>query len=259
MMRHLRRLIWEIWLPVVVLAIWWVSSANSTNSYFPPLQDILARSWDIWIWEGFQTDIVPSLQRLALGFGAACVVGTVLGLVLGSVRWLDNVTRPYVEFLRAAPGVAVIPVIMLVLGIGESFKVFTIALVCTWPILLNAIDGVRSVEPILRDFATSYRLSSWEKIRYIFLPNGAPQIFAGARTSLAIGVLAMTVTEMVGEPGGLGSFTLTAYRSFRFTDMWAGIIALGALGYILSKLFIVVENRALVWHKGMTAHNSGGK
>lgn len=259
MTRHLRLVAWEIWLPIVVLALWWVMSANSTNPYFPPLETILTRSREIWIWDGFRTDIVPSLIRLGVGFAAACVVGTALGLLLGAVHWLDNATRPYVEFVRAAPGVAIMPVIMLVLGLGDSFKTFTIAMVCTWPILLNTIDGVRSVEPLLKDVARSYRLSMVERIRFMILPNAAPQVFAGARTALAIGILAMTVTEMVGEPGGLGSFTLIAYRSFRFADMWAGIIALGVLGYLLSKLFTLVENHVLAWHKGLTAHNNGGK
>ena len=258
MTRYLRLVAWEIWLPVVVLALWWAASAGSLNPYFPPLQLILERSRDIWIWDGFHTDIVPSLRRLGVGFACACVVGTSLGLILASVRWLDEATRPYVELMRATPGVALMPVIMLVLGLGDSFKTFTVALVCTWPILLNTIDGVRSVEPLLKDVATSYRLRRRDRVRFIILPNAAPQVFAGARTSLAIGLIAMTVTEMIGEPGGVGSFTLIAYRSFRFADMWAGIIALGVLGYILSKLFTVVENRVLAWHKGLSAHNSGG-
>ncbi|UDY24585.1 ABC transporter permease [Nocardioides sp. Kera G14] len=259
MIRYVRLVSWEIWLPIVLLVAWWFASANSINPYFPPLQTILERCKEIWIWDGFHTDIVPSLRRLAIGFGAACVVGTALGVLLGTVHWLDNATRPYVELMRATPGVALMPVIMLVLGLGDSFKTFTIAMVCTWPILLNAVDGVRSVEPLLKDVATSYRLSLRDRIRYIILPNAAPQVFAGARTALAIGIVAMTVTEMVGDPGGVGSFTLLAYRSFRFADMWAGIIALGILGYILSKLFTLVENRVLGWHKGMTAHNLGGK
>jgi ABC-type nitrate/sulfonate/bicarbonate transport system permease component len=259
MTRYLRLVAWEIWLPVVVVALWWVASATSVNPYFPPLQLILERSRDIWIWDGLRTDIVPSLVRLGIGFGAACVAGTLLGLLLGTVHWLDSATRPYVEFMRATPGVAVMPVIMLVLGLGDEFKTFTIALVCTWPILLNTIDGVRSVEPLLKDVATSYRLRPRDRVWSIIFPNAAPQVFAGARTALAIGLIAMTVTEMLGEPGGVGSFTLIAYRSFRFADMWAGIIALGVLGYILSKLFTMVENRALAWHKGLMAHNSGGK
>ena len=254
-----RKIGWELWLTVLVLVVWWFGSAGSTNPYFPPLQLILERAREVFVWDGVTTDVVPSLRRLAIGFGSACVVGTALGILLGSVRWLETATRPYVEFMRATPGVALMPIIMLVLGLGDSFKTFTIGLVCTWPILINAIDGVRSVEPVLKDVATTFRLSTAHRIRFIVLPNAAPQVFAGARTALAIGIIAMTATEMIGEPGGLGNFTLQAYRSFRFPDMWAGIIALGVLGYILSKLFTLVEDHVLAWHKGFTAHTNGGK
>lgn len=254
-----RKIGWELWLTVLVIVLWWVLSANSINPYFPPLQLIIERAKEIFIWDGVTTDVVPSVRRLAVGFGAACVAGVALGVLLGSVRWLETATRPYVELMRATPGVALMPIIMLVLGLGDSFKMFTIAMVCTWPILINTVDGVRSVEPVLKDVARSFRLTTRDKIRFIVLPNAAPQVFAGARTALSIGIIAMTATEMLGEPGGLGNFTLQAYRSFRFADMWAGIIALGLLGYVLSKLFTLVENRVLAWHKGFTAHTSGGK
>jgi ABC-type nitrate/sulfonate/bicarbonate transport system permease component len=96
------------------------------------------------------------------------------------------------------------------------------------------------------------------RIRYIVLPNAAPQIFAGARTALAIGMVAMVISEMVGTPGGIGYFILNAQRAFDIPAMWTGIIALGILGYLLNKLFGVVERRVLIWHYGMMAHQQGG-
>lgn len=258
MKTYLRRIGWEIWLPIVLVILWWALSANSSNPYFPSLASIVDRTGQIWFWNGFTTDFVPSIRRLAISFLISLVAGVALGVLLGSVRWLDHALRPYIEFMRSTPGVALMPVIMLVLGLGDSFKVFTLAMVCTWPILLNTVDGVRSVEPLLKDVARSYRLRPIERIRFIVLPNAAPQIFAGARTSLAIGIIAMTIVEMIGEPGGIGNFTLMAYRSFRFPDMWSGMIVLGVLGYVLSKLFTFVENRVLAWHRGLTALNRGG-
>lgn len=258
-MSMVRRVLWELWLPVLLVAIWWIASANSTNFYFPPLADILDEFVDIWFFEGIRTEIWPSVQRLAMGFGIAVVAGVVLGMVLGVVDWLDNAVRPIVEFLRATPGVAILPVMVLLLGLGTSMKVGIIALVATWPILLNTIDGVRSVEPVLRQVAASHRLKMSHRIRFIILPNAAPQIFAGARTALAISVVAMVISEMVGTPGGIGYFILDAQRSFNTVAMWTGIIALGILGYLLNKLFALVEGRALSWHRGMTAHNNGGK
>lgn len=252
------KVLWEIWLPVLLVAVWWVASANSASFYFPPLETILTEFKALWIFQNVPTEIVPSLLRLSAGFAIAVVSGVAFGLLLGSVRWLEEAVRPIIEFMRATPGVAVLPIMMLVLGIGTSMKIGIIGLVAAWPVLLNTIDGVRSVEPVLRDVSTSYRLSSKDRVRYIILPTAAPQIFAGARTALAIAVVAMVISEMVGTPGGIGYFILNSQREFNIPAMWTGIIALGIVGYLLNKLFGLVENRVLSWHKGMMAHHEGG-
>lgn len=257
-MKVLQRIAWEVWLPIVLVAIWWFASANSSDTYFPSLHDIVQRSRELWFWQGTREDVLPSLRRLAIGYLIACGAGIVIGLLLGSVRWLENATRPYIEFLRSTPGIALMPLISLVFGLADTFKIVTIALVCCWPVLLNTIDGVHSVEPQLRNVARSYRLTTADQIRYILLPSAAPQIFAGARTALAIGVIAMTATEMIGIGGGLGYFTLNASTSFDYTGLWSGIIALGVVGYILNKLFAAVERRLIAWHYGLVAHSQGG-
>lgn len=258
-MKNVRsRILWEIWLPVVVVGVVWAASANSQSFYFPPLSTIAVEFKNLWLFDNVPTEIFPSLRRLFAGFGIATVAGVSLGLLLGTVGWLENAVRPIIEFLRATPGVALLPIMMLLLGLGTSMKIAIIALVTTWPILLNTIDGVRSVEPVLRDVASSYRLTLADRMRYIVLPNASPQIFAGARTALAIGVVAMVISEMVGTPGGIGYFILNSQREFNIPEMWTGIIALGIVGYLLNKLFGLVENRVLAWHKGMSAHQEGG-
>lgn len=258
-MTVLRRLAWELWLPAVLIVLWWVISANSTDPYFPPLADIMDKFFDVWFFDGIRTEIWPSLQRLFFGFGLACIAGVGFGLILGVMTRVDGAVRPIVEFLRATPGVAILPVMILLLGLGDSMKIAIIALVATWPILLNTIDGVRSVEPILHQVAATYRITLADRIRFVILPAASPQIFAGARTALAISIVAMVIAEMVGTPGGIGYYILDAQRGFKITAMWAGIVALGILGYLLNKLFALVEGRVLAWHSGMTAHNRGGK
>lgn len=254
----LSKILWELWLPLLLVVVWWVTSADSTSFYFPPLSLIADRFQDIWLFDKVPTEIFPSFGRLLVGFGVAVVAGVLLGLLLGTVGWLEKSVRPIIEFLRATPGVAILPIMMLLLGLGTAMKIAVIAMVSTWPVLLNTIDGVRSVEPVLKDVASSYRLTLADRLRCIVLPTAAPQIFAGARTSLAIGVVAMVITEMVGTPGGIGHFILQSQREFDIVAMWTGIIALGILGYLLNKLFGLVENRVLRWHKGMIAHHEGG-
>ena len=121
------KVLWEIWLPVLLLVIWWFASANSASFYFPPLAQILSEFKVLWIFENVPTEIVPSLARLAAGFAIAIVVGVASGLLLGSVRALEEAVRPIIEFLRATPGVAVLPIMMLLLGIGTAMKMAIIA------------------------------------------------------------------------------------------------------------------------------------
>ena len=144
--------------------------------------------------------MLPSLARILVGFGLAAVIGVIGGILLGLLPRFEEAVRPLLEFLRSTPGVALLPIAIMFLGIGDGMKVFMIALASMWPILLNTIDGVRSVEPVLLRVARSYRLTLADRIRFIYIPNAAPQIFAGARLSLAIAAVVMVVTEMIGIP-----------------------------------------------------------
>lgn len=247
-MKLVKNIAWELWLPIVLIIVWLVLSAGSTSFYFPSLSNIMDKFFEIWFFDGIVTDLLPSLGRIFMGFGFALLVGVLGGVGLGLLRRTEEAFRPLLEFLRSTPGVALLPVATLFLGIGQEMKVFMIALACMWPILLNTIDGVRSVEPVLLQAAKSYQLTLIERIRFIYIPNAAPQIFAGGRISLAIATVVLVVTEMIGSPGGLGYFVLNSQRNFDILSMWTGIIMLGLLGYVLNFLFRLAENRLLRWH-----------
>ncbi|CAM5487358.1 hypothetical protein SHIRM173S_07291 [Streptomyces hirsutus] len=157
----------EVWLPVLLVAAWWWLSAGSTSLYWPALSEITDRFVDLWFFDHLLEDALPSVVRLVTGFGIGFAAAVVLGLVLGSVPALEDATRPLVEFMRALPSVALLPIMMLLLGTDDDMKVVTIAFVSTWPILLNTVEGVRSVDPVLHQVAAGYRLSTWHRIRYV--------------------------------------------------------------------------------------------
>ncbi|HEX5595197.1 MAG TPA: ABC transporter permease [Micromonosporaceae bacterium] len=247
-MKRLMAVVWESWLPILLVVLWLVLSARSASFYFPPLGRILERLGEEWFFDGIVENLVPSLLRILVGFGLALLVGIVVGVVLGLLPRFEEAIRPLLEFLRSTPGVALLPIATLFLGIGDGMKVFMIALASMWPILLNTIDGVRSVEPVLLRVASSYRLPLKHRIRYIYVPHSAPQIFAGARLSLAIAAVVMVVTEMIGSPGGIGYFILDSQRTFNILNMWSGIVMLGVLGYLLNFGFRLVEAHFLDWH-----------
>ncbi|NVN00191.1 ABC transporter permease [Arthrobacter sp. SDTb3-6] len=247
-MKTLKNLAWELWLPIVLVIIWLVLSAGSSSFYFPPLADIMHDFGKVWFFNGIVQDLLPSLGRILLGFVIALLVGIIGGILLGLLRRIEEALRPVLELLRSTPGVALLPIATLFLGLGQEMKVFMIALACSWPVLLNTIDGVRSVEPVLLQVARSYRLTLWQRIRFIYIPNASPQIFAGGRLALAIATVVMVVTEMIGSPGGVGYFVLSTQRNFDLLGMWTGIIMLGLLGYLLNLAFRLAENRILRWH-----------
>jgi ABC-type nitrate/sulfonate/bicarbonate transport system permease component len=243
----------EIAVPVLVFALIWVWSAGSDVYYYPPLQDVLNTFKDTWLFERVGSDVGPSMLRLSIGYVLAVVVGVAGGVALGLSPVLRRVLAPIVEFLRAIPAPALLPFALLVLGVGNNSKIFVIAFVCLWPILLNAIDGVASVDPTLVDTGRVYRIPASDRLRRVVLPAAAPQIFAGMRTSLSLALILMVISEMVASSNGIGYFVLQSQRSFAIPEMWSGIILLGILGYLFNAVFLLLERRALAWHRGARA------
>ncbi len=243
----------ELAVPLALLGAWALWSSRSTSFFNPPLTDILDTFAETWIFERIPTDLAPSLARLLIGYALAACAGVALGLMLGSSPLAQRACAPLVEFSRAIPAPALIPIAITLIGIGNDMKVTLIAFVCFFPVLLNTIDGVSGIDPTLRATVQAYGLTRRERILRVVLPAASPQIFAGLRVSLSIGLLVMVVSEMVASTSGVGYFVLQAQQSFRIEDMWAGILMLGLLGYVLNGLFLLVEARVLAWHRGARA------
>jgi ABC-type nitrate/sulfonate/bicarbonate transport system permease component len=243
----------EVVVPVLVLVVLWFWSAGSEVFYFPPLKDVLTTFKDTWLFDRVGSDVVPSLVRLFIGYFIAVAVGVGGGIALGLSPVLRRVAAPIVEFLRAIPAPALLPFALLVLGVGNDSKIFVIAFVCLWPILLNAVDGVSGVDPTLVDTGRVYRISTRDRLTHVVLPAAAPQIFAGMRTSLSLALILMVISEMVASSNGIGYFVLQSQRSFAIPEMWSGIILLGILGYLFNAVFLLVERRTLAWHRGARA------
>jgi ABC-type nitrate/sulfonate/bicarbonate transport system permease component len=243
----------EVTVPLLALVLWGLLSANSDTYYFPPLTDILSTFADTWVFERVGSDVVPSLVRMGLGFAIAVVVAVAAGLLLGLSRRARLAAAPIVEFLRAIPPPALLPFAILVIGVGNSMKVFIIAFVCIWPILLNTVDGVRGIDPTLDDTTRVYGISSRDRLWRVMLPAASPQIFAGMRTSLSLALILMVISEMVASTNGIGYFVLQSQRTFAIPEMWSGILLLGILGYVLNGGFMLIERRLLRWHRGARA------
>ncbi|MEV6996465.1 ABC transporter permease subunit [Streptomyces sp. NPDC093982] len=253
MTRVLLRLVFVCALPAVLVTVWWLASAGSTDVYWPPLRTILEAFPDVWTAQRLRADVLPSVLRLTGGYALAAVVGVALGTVIGSYRRVRAVCEPVLEFLRAVPPPVLVPVIMLFAGIGDTMKVTVIASGCVWPVLLNTVEGVRAVDPVLAETARSYGITGVARLRKVVLRSASPQIFAGLRQALSIGIILMVISEMFAASNGLGFTIVQFQRGFAIPDMWTGILVLGLLGFVLSVVFQLVERRVLGWYHGLRA------
>jgi ABC-type nitrate/sulfonate/bicarbonate transport system permease component len=251
-----RDIAFSLVLPVALVALWWVLSAGSKSVFYPPLDTILGTFRSTWLFADVGREVVPSLGRLMAGYVLAIVLGVGLGVLFGRVQLLDRAFQPTVQFARSIPATGLVPISIALLGIGDAAKIWLIAFVCVFPILLNTIDGVRGIEPGLEDVGATFRLSRRQRIIGIQLPSASPKIFAGMRISLAIAFIMMIVSEMVGARNGIGYVTLNAQQSFEIPLMWSGMILLGILGTALNFFFLVIERRVLSWHYRSTGRSS---
>jgi ABC-type nitrate/sulfonate/bicarbonate transport system permease component len=247
----LRRTGFALGLPALLFALWWMSSAGSDDFYFPPLSQIVDRLVEQWFGPRLAADVLPSVLRLAAGYLIATAVGITVGVLVGTYARLRNLLEPVMEFFRAIPPPVVVPILMLVFGIENTMKIVVIAFGCVWPILLNTSEGVRAVDEVLSDSARAYRITGAARLRHLTLPAASPQIFAGLRQGLSVAIILMVISELFAASDGLGFAIVQAQRRFAIPEMWAGMLMLGLLGFLLSLLFRVVENRWLAWYHGL--------
>jgi ABC-type nitrate/sulfonate/bicarbonate transport system permease component len=249
----------EIAVPFAILVAWQVSTAvwdsdATPADKFPRLSTILVLFRKMWLFSQFGSEIVPSLERIALGFGIAVLLGVAIGVPLGLSRWGRRAALPHVEYWRAMPPPALLPIsIVLLHSIGNVQKVSFIAFFCIFPVLLNTVDGVRGIDPTLLDTARSYAVPWPQRIRRIVLPAAMPQIVAGMRNSLALAVITMVLSEYFSSTSGVGYVLLNSKNTLQMGPMWATILLIGLLGYLLNLLFLLAERRALAWHRGWRA------
>lgn len=239
------------WLPVTLLVVWWSASKGSDSLYFPSLQQILGTMRADWLGQHFVADLVPSVVKFLVGFIIAAILGIGLGTVIGLFPVARAVTEPFIQFLRSLPPPVLLPIGLLLFGIGATMNVAIIVMGAIWPTLLNTIDGVRSLDPQLVDVGRSYRLTFRQRILYLVLPNAGPQIFAGLRTTLQMSIILIVVSEMVASTNGIGYFLLQSQQTFAVAETWSSTLVLGILGYLAAVAFMRVERSVLRWQTGL--------
>lgn len=244
------RLLTALALPVVIVIVWWIATLDETNPFVPKPGQIITDFFTVWAGPLLVEQVLPSLYRFGLGLGGAIVAGILLGLLIGGSRVASKLTGPLFEFVRAVPPPVLLPVLLLIMGIDDRSKIFLIFLGCLWPILLNTIDGVRSIDQVLGETTRTYGITGWARFAFFILPAALPRIMTGIRLALPIAIILMVVSEMYAAIDGLGYQIMLFKQIFQIGPMWAGIVIIGLIGILLAVVFRLVERRVLGWYFG---------
>jgi ABC-type nitrate/sulfonate/bicarbonate transport system permease component len=241
-----------------VLFLWELGSRTNPRLqlYFPPVSQIALALGGLISTGSVSSHLFTTLHRFLEGYLISATVAVTLGVVLGYFRFLHSLVEVLIEFLRPMPSVAIIPVAILALGIGDAMIVAVTVYASIWSILINTIEGVRHIEPTLIDTARTFGLSKRHILWQVVLPGASPYIVTGLRIGLSIALILVTTAEMIIGSKGLGFFILDEERSMNSTNMYAGIIIVSVLGYLLNRLFLLAESKAMRWRHGMSTREA---
>ena len=213
----------------------------------PPPSEVAVHIADIVATGAFVAPLAATLYLLFIAYIGASALAVGLGLLMGRFPAIYNLFEPLIELLRPLPKPALLPPLILFLGLGDLMKSVVVGLAVLFPVLINTIQGVRGVDPVLIDTARTFGYGRLAVLRKVILPAALPLIFAGLRVSLALGLILVVIAEMLAGTGGLGYLILDMQRTFRVQNMYAWLAILAVLGYGLNAGFLALEHRIIHW------------
>lgn len=231
------------------LVLWHISpSLGWTDpAVLPPLDQILAALWNGVAGGPLVGDIAISLQRSGIAFGAAVLIGVPLGLLMGQLRGVERSLDPILQLFRQTSALALYPVFILLLGLGETSKVFVIFWATLFPVLLATTGGVKQVDAKLIEMARVYGASRFTVFRRVVLPGSLPSIFVGLRLSATTALLLLIAAEMIGANKGVGFQVMNAQYNFQIPLMFAAILLLAVLGLSANYVLVLLQKRLCRW------------
>jgi ABC-type nitrate/sulfonate/bicarbonate transport system permease component len=244
------------WAPgalVIVLGLWGIEEAVNhglvKRSLLPAPSDVGVVLWQLLADGDVAGPLSETLARLGVGFAIGAMLAIALGLAMGYWPRLYDLLDPLIELLRPIPKAALVPALVLFLGVDNAMKITSIALAVFFPIVINTVQGARGVDPVLINTARTLGVRPFSLLRKLILPASAPFIFAGMRLSIALGLILAVISEMIAGTGGIGFLIIDMQRAFRVRQMYAWIVILAVVGYLLNLLLVLAEHRMLFWYR----------
>ncbi|MDB5414896.1 MAG: transporter permease [Rubritepida sp.] len=239
--------------PILLVALWQGAADAgfvSTRLLAPP-NAIAVAAWELIVSGELPYHLLVSLQRVAIGLAIALSAGVSLGLIAGLSKLGEDAVDATLQMLRALPFLALVPLFILWLGIGEATKIALVALGATFPIYLTLFGGIRGVDPKLIEAGRIFGLDRWGLIRHVVLPGALPQALVGLRYALGTAWLSLVVGEQINATAGIGFLVMDAREFLRIDIILVGLLVYALLGLGADQLVRMLERRALAWRPSL--------
>jgi NitT/TauT family transport system permease protein len=243
------RLLWRYGVILVFLLTWQLAADFKVvdPSMIPPFTKVVAALVQGFVGGGLLPDLEISMARAGIAFGISVLVAIPLGLFMGSFRRFEAFIDPLIQTFRQTSALAIYPIFILLLGLGETSKITIIGWAAFFPILLNTISGVKQVDRGLIEMARVFGASRTEVFKRVVLPAATPAIFVGLRLSGTIALLLLVAAEMIGAKKGLGFLIINAQYNFEIPLMFASIVLLAIIGLGVNYGLLVLQGWFCRW------------
>nr|WP_315448734.1 ABC transporter permease [uncultured Pseudomonas sp.] len=223
-----------------LLLLWWLGvhvfgGSDSLAQRFSP-EATLASLGELLLRPELYEHVLVSLKRILVGLLLALLIGVPLGLMIGSYRHLEAATTPAFQFLRMISPLSWMPVVVMLMGVGDQPIYFLLTVAAVWPILLNTVAGVRQLDPRWLQLSRSLSATRWETLRKVILPGVLGHVLTGVRLSIGILWIVLVPCEMLGVSAGLGYFILDTRDRLAYSELMAMVLLIGVLGFALDAL-----------------------
>lgn len=241
--------------PIAFLALWELASRLAILSprYFPPPSVVGVGVISGLAAGDLGADLVVTLGRLAFAFCLAAVAGVPLGLLMGMVRPVRDAVDPYIAFLFPVPKIALLPFLLILLGVGEPAFVMTGAISAFFQIVISTLAGVQTMDPRLVEVGHNYGAHGARLFRKVILPAALPSIFTGLRLGLGLALVTIVAIEFITAKSGLGHLVYRHWQMLSTTEMYGAFALVGALGLLLTRGLGALQRRMLAWQRDIAA------
>ncbi|MGV7216491.1 ABC transporter permease [Bradyrhizobium sp. UFLA05-112] len=240
---------------IILLSVWEAAPRLGLIDpvFLPPFSEVIAAGWQLAQSGELYDDVSASLLRALSGFLISVALIVPLGLAVGWYARLGNLLKQFIEMCRNTAPLALLPVFILLLGIGEMSKITMVIYSCAWPLLLNTIAAVKQVDPLLIKSARTMGATPQQLFRKVIFPAALPTIFVGIRLASASAMLVLVASEMVGAKAGLGYLIINSQYSFLIPQMYFGILGITTIGLAFNAVLEALEQRFMRWKAPVTA------